>query len=517
MTPDEIRAAEQAAFDSGITPAQLMESAGTIAAEVICRCYPVAEQSAHILCGNGNNGGDGFVIARKLANLGANVTVVMTSGIPKTEQALEMLNKLRGLKVTVFDFESEPYVALDSVREASLVVDAVYGIGFRGAVPAKLHNLFRLVNNLTVPVVCVDVPSGLNAVTGEADTETVRADITVTFAAEKDGMLTEQGRRVCGKVATTPIGIEKFLPNSAPVKVSRPDNSEITLDEVLSCFSPRLNDSNKGDYGRLLTVCGSAGMMGAAVLALKAALRMGVGIVESALPRSLYPIAASMLCEPVFCLLDEASDGTIVSSARPLLRERSAKADAVLIGCGLGCSEGAAVVVSDLLSNCACPVILDADGINIAAEHNIIGKTVRSPLIITPHPGEMARLMHTDIAAIQGGREGAARSFAEEHGIVVVLKGHRTVIAAPGMAVRVNTTGNPGMATGGSGDVLAGMISSLVAQGMGMWQAAMCGTYLHGLAGDIAARRLSQRAMLPSDMIDELGELLLDLESRIHR
>jgi NAD(P)H-hydrate epimerase len=228
----------------------------------------------------------------------------------------------------------------------------------------------------------------------------------------------------------------------------------------------------------------------------------------------MYPLASASLQEPGFKLLDETDDGDFALSARAELREQMAVSSAMLIGCGLGMSKGAETLVLDCLLHAKCPLVLDADGINLAARHIDTVKAVNSPLILTPHPGEMARLTGLSIAEVQADRVGIARRFADETGTILVLKGHHTIIASPGQPARINTGGNPGMAVGGSGDVLAGMIASFLAQGMEPQVAAICGVYLHSAAGDKAAERLSQHYMLPGDIIDELSELFLILENR---
>lgn len=276
-------------------------------------------------------------------------------------------------------------------------------------------------------------------------------------------------------------------------------------EEIRRCFPPRSEDSHKGDYGTLLSVCGCYGMAGAALLAAEAALRCGTGLVVAAVPQTLYPIVAKALREAVFAPYNE-------ETAAETLLPRLKTASALLVGCGLGQEAWAAALLKELLKNAECPIVLDADGINLAARHISIAETVHAPLILTPHPKEMSRLLGGTVEEVQRDREEAAREAVRRTGAVVVLKGHRTVIAAPDGEVWVNTTGNPGMAVGGSGDVLAGMIAAFVAQGMPPMQAAKCGVYLHGMAGDRAAARLSQHAMLPSDIITELSGLFLNLE-----
>lgn len=275
-----------------------------------------------------------------------------------------------------------------------------------------------------------------------------------------------------------------------------------------ACFPKRQADSHKGTYGTLLSVCGSYGMAGAAILAARAAMRCGTGLVIAALPESIYPIAGTALPEVVFAPFTEQPAAAVVKGLTPHLQ----KSTALLLGCGLGNTAATAQLTEALFCAATCPLVLDADGINAAARHISILETAHPPLILTPHPKELARLLHTTVEHIQTDRQTAAKTAAERFDAVVVLKGHHTVIAAPNSMVSVNQTGNPGMAVAGSGDVLAGMIAGLLAQGVSPLDAARCGVYLHGAAGDLAAARLSQHAMLPTDMLDELGTLFLQLE-----
>ena len=278
-----------------------------------------------------------------------------------------------------------------------------------------------------------------------------------------------------------------------------------------SILRPRAAESNKGDYGRLLSVCGSEGMAGAAAMSALAALRCGAGIVEAALPRAIYPVVSLLAPEAVFTLLGLSGDGRLTDAARAALLAALSRADACLLGCGLGRGPAARELVPLVLREIRAPLVLDADGINLAAGNIDILKTARAPLILTPHPGEMARLLHSTVKEVQENREETARSFAREHGAVLVLKGAGTLVASPDGRLYRNRTGNPGMARGGSGDVLAGMIASFAAQGIEPFSAACGAVYLHGLAGDRCAARLSQSAMLPRDLIGALPELFLEL------
>lgn len=279
-------------------------------------------------------------------------------------------------------------------------------------------------------------------------------------------------------------------------------------DFVKRCLPPRLPESHKGTYGTLLSVCGSYGMAGAAVFAARAASRIGTGLVKSVLPASIYPIAAVQVPEAVFVPLPETTSEQQINCLSPHLFSAST----VLVGCGLGQSSQALDILVSLLRQTKCPLVLDADGINLAAQHISIKETVHSPLILTPHPMELARLLGCTVEKIQKDRQSAAVNAARQTGSIVVLKGHRTVVADANGVLWINTTGNAGMATAGMGDVLAGMIAGLSAQGVSAADAACGGVYLHGLAGDKAAKRLSKRSLLPSDVLEELSTLFADWE-----
>lgn len=280
------------------------------------------------------------------------------------------------------------------------------------------------------------------------------------------------------------------------------------LRTLRTMLKPRAAESNKGDYGRLLCVCGSEGMAGAAAMSIGAALRCGAGLVEAALPASIYPIVASRLAEPVFTLLHPLPDGSLSADDKKVLSGAIFRSSAILTGCGLGKN---ASVAAQVLKESTVPVVVDADGINYIAKHKYSLETCREPLILTPHPGEMARLLGTTAAEVQSHREEIARRFSSEHHVILVLKGAGTLVASPDGRLYRNPTGNPGMAKGGSGDVLAGMTASFAAQGIAPYDAAVGAVYLHGLAGDFCAAEKSQSAMLPTDLLDMLPKLFLKI------
>lgn len=285
----------------------------------------------------------------------------------------------------------------------------------------------------------------------------------------------------------------------------------IGMDTVRRMLRPRDPESNKGDYGRLLCVCGSEGMAGAAAMSVRAALRCGAGIVEAALPRSIYPIVSAQTPEAVFTLLDPSAEGGLSARDADLLGKALSKATACLVGCGLGTGAAALEEVGFLFAEARVPLIVDADGINLVACNINVLKTARAPVILTPHPGEMARLLGTSPSDVQAHRAEYAAGFACAHRVILVLKGAGTLVALPDGRLFRNTTGNAGMAKGGSGDVLAGMAGSFAAQGIEPWLAAAGAVYLHGLAGDRCAERFSQTAMLPTDLIGMLPSLFSEI------
>lgn len=496
----QTRKLEQAAAENGIDGLTLMENAGSAAAQVILEEMGKNPFFALILCGKGNNGGDGFVVARKLLEEGKRAAVFLPEGLPKTQEAKVMYERLKELGGKFFSFEQ----AMEACKNADVIVDGIYGIGFHGSLPEELVPLCHMVKESKARVFALDLPSGTRCDTGEFCGEAFRADVTVPFTSLKPVHVLYPSADMCGKTLVRQVGIPPWLIHS----------SECVMEEYGQDFVERLLpkrglSANKGTFGRLLCLCGSKGMAGAAIMAARAALRTGVGIADVSLPESIYPIVSACVPEAVFTVLEEEkTDGGIrgLTSFRKSLE----KASACVAGCGLG--SGAEPIVFRLLSEAKVPVLLDADGINSLAANIDVLKTAKMPVLLTPHPGEMARLLKLSVAEVQNDRLNIAGSFAEKYGVFLLLKGANTLIASPDGRICVNRTGNPGMATGGSGDVLSGIIGALLAQGMPVYEAAVCGAWLHGRAGDLCAERLSQTAMLPTDLIETLPSLFLSLK-----
>lgn len=468
----------------------LMQNAGRAAAEYIINATPTEGKTALLLCGKGNNGGDGFIIAEALLLSGAEVTVLLTHGLPATDSAQKAFALLSdGVRVT--DLSS-----FDSSKPFDLVVDAVFGTGANGKeLDPELAGLFAKIGRSDF---AVDVPSGLSCDTAEGAEFALPSKTTLTFGAPKLCHLLPRGREISGHVETLNIGIteEDFEKSGAFIREIAPATTE-----------KRRPTCHKNDFGTLLSVCGSYGMSGASIIAGKAALRSGVGILKQACVEENYLPCAVTLPEAV--LLPCKTEGkTYGKASLPALKEALSSADALLMGCGMGVSDSAKSVVEELLKTTKVPTVLDADGINMVASDIELLKDVKAPLILTPHPGEMARLLSVSPANIEKNRFETAKNFAQNYGVILVLKGANTVVADPKGNLFVCTKGNSGMATAGSGDMLAGIIAALLAKGKDPLSAALDGVWLHSAAGDVTAEELGEEAMLPTDMIDRLHRFL---------
>ncbi len=499
VTTAEMKQAEKNANDSGVSYLRLMENAGSTAFRVIREKIGLEHKRFVILCGTGNNGGDGFVVARKLSEQGCTVTTVITD-LPRTDDARTMYDSLNALQADILMMGmDEDRVIANCLSACDVIVDAVFGTGFHGALPERVAELFRLSNRATACRVSLDLPSGINGDSGEADCDAFSPDITVAFAAMKTAHILPQSAAACGEIHTVHIGIEEACFEDAGFLLTVLDES--IVEEALPI---RKADSHKGTYGRLLNISGSGNMPGAAVISTLAALRSGAGIVTLASTDAVVDIAAAHFFEATFLRCKADDEGMLSRASMRDLVGNAVKASACLIGCGMGVSEDTASILRAVVENCTSPIIIDADGINCLSRDINIIRTAKAPVILTPHIGEMARLSKRSIAEIKADAFRIARDFARQWNVILVLKDATTIVALPNGALFLNKTGNPGMARGGSGDMLAGMIASFAAQGIEPSLAAPCAVYLHGLCGDRTAEKRSQYGMLPGDMIAEL-------------
>ncbi len=491
----------------GMSPLRLMENAGSAAARIIRENYEVKEKRIVVVCGKGNNGGDGFVVARKLREYGADTRIVLASDMPATNEASEMRIRARDIGIPIVSYRTEPTSVSALIKSADLIVDAIFGIGFSGAPRKPIDALIRFICAVGKPVISIDIPSGANADTGAVEGDCIKADITVSFIALKPAHVISPSVYYCGRVISADIGIYKEAVDAVQTSLYLIDKSDIKNN-----FKKRPRDCHKGDFGTALAVCGSVGMCGAAEIAASAAVRCGAGIVKCAVPEGVYLPVAGYMPEYMVYPMPQTEKGGLSLNAYSKIMELEGKCDALLIGCGLGSDPETANLVKTLLKKTKKPVILDADGINaISADISILEK-IHAPVVLTPHPGEMARLCGVTSKEIQKSRFKYARDFAQKYNVILVLKGANTIVATAD-AVYVNLTGSPAMATAGTGDMLSGMILSFITQGMGMTDAVKSAVYLHGLSGERAAEKYSERFVTPSDMIKELPELFLDFET----
>lgn len=495
VSPLEMMKLEEKANQAGVNYDTMMERAGTGLAEHLARIAVEKENDTLVfLCGNGNNAGDCFVAARILAKR-FTVIVCMLSGVPKTRTAYTKFKLMKNVRVL-----ENPDQIREAVEQNTLLVDGIFGIGFRGTLSPFIKELSALIGNSPEKsCIAVDIPSGGSGLNGGVAEGTLHCDATITFGAAKTGLFLAPLSEYCGAIYLVEIGIpdEAFAMLEYPVK-------RLTSEYVHENLPRRPANAHKGMFGRLLSISGSRNMPGAAILAAKAALRCGVGLYTVASDPDVCRLVVSQAPEATLLPLPTDASGTIAASSVPSILENAKTASCVLLGCGLGQSEAVRQAVLTLIQKLDCPIILDADGLNVIASGIDILHKAKAKIVLTPHPGEMSRLLHCSVEEIQKDRLKAAKRFAVRFpNTVVVLKGAGTVIATAEHAA-VNTTGNSGMSKGGSGDILAGIIASFTAQGIEPELAAQMGVYLHGLAGDCAAAEFTRRAMLPSDLIDQL-------------
>ncbi len=486
----------------GVPSLTLMENAGTAVAEFVISQYPSAERIG-VICGKGNNGGDGFVVARKLHGAGKGVRIILLAEPSQLRgDAAEMFARLPVAPVIARSSEELRGEQAQAVFESEILLDAILGTGFKPPVSGLYAEAIRTLNASSAPVIAVDIPSGADAdVMGEQTGTVARADAVVTFTAPRPAHVF--GRLTDGVTVIAPIG----SPEGAIV--SSLQLNLITAHDIAPLIGPRPLAANKGSFGHVLVIGGSVGKAGSVAMAGMAALRTGAGLSTVATPKSVLATVAGFHPEVMTEPLDETAAGTISTRAF-----ESGAMDAVIkgktvlaVGPGISRHQETSEFVRSLVTTCKTPLVLDADGLNAfegrAGELNGKGRS----LVITPHPGEMARLVASTVVAVQRERINVARSFAREHELIVVLKGHRTLIAQPDSTVWVNTTGNPGMATGGTGDILTGMVGGLIAQNPEhIAEAVIAAVHLHGLAGDVARESMGEHSLVATDLLKALPE-----------
>ena len=519
LTAAEMREADRRTIEEvGLPGAVLMENAGTAVARLIRERFPAARWPV-ILCGRGNNGGDGFVVARRLLDLAPATLLVGTRAEVRADALLHMGAYERSGGTVAEVADAAAWAALrPEVERADLIVDALLGTGLRqqpeGLVAQVIADVAAQHERMGTPVVAVDIPSGLPSDAGEVAWRTIVATLTVTFAAHKYGHVLPPASDRVGEVVVAEIGIPEAL-----IRAAQPTLWLLERADAARAWPPRPAGAHKGTFGHVLVVAGSVGKSGAAVLSALGALRAGAGLVTVATCQGALPLVAQgrneLMTEPL------AGDRFVEAGAAARALALAGSRDAVVLGPGLGQEPATREFVREVVRKCPVPLVLDADGLNALSgsprEASALEALRReTPTVVTPHPGEMSRLAGVGTDQVQRRRLETARAFAVEKGAVVVLKGQRTIVADPAGRAAVNPTGNPGLATGGTGDVLSGMIGALLARGCDGWTAATAGVFTHGHAADRAVERLGEEALLAGDLLDSLPDALVDLTGEGH-
>jgi ADP-dependent NAD(P)H-hydrate dehydratase / NAD(P)H-hydrate epimerase len=506
LTADEMRRADRRTIDEiGLPGPVLMENAGAAVARLVDERFPLARRVV-VVCGRGNNGGDGFVVARRLGARAEALLLGERDGVEGDARTHLLACERSGARVSVVADADAWARALRRVQDADLVVDAVLGTGLRSA-PSGLAKeaISAIVDRFEagIPVVAVDLPSGVPSDGGALDWPTARATVTVAFAAPKRGHVLPPACEQTGELVIADIGIPaECVAAAGPLLFLLEDA------DAAGAFPPRRRGAHKGDFGHLLVVAGSLGKTGAAVLAAGGALRAGAGLVTVATPEPCLPVVAVARAEAMTEPLPATAGGGLDDAALTRLLDLAAERDAVVLGPGLGQDPKTRLLVRAFVRACPVPMVIDADGLNAlapaegeAAAHHVLRREAAT--VLTPHPGEMARLVGRRTAEVQRERAETAIALARETGAVVVLKGERTLVAEPSGRAAVAATGNPGMATGGTGDVLAGVVGSLLAR-HGALLSATAAVVVHGRAGDLAARDHGEEGLTAGDLVEAL-------------
>lgn len=504
---------QMAIKELGIPGVVLMENAGFKVVENIQKMIGNLQgKKFSIFAGKGNNGGDGFVIARHLLNAGAEAKVLLFADPNEiagdARINLNILQKMGGSVLSVIRPNSLNLIKL-TMAYTDLVVDAVFGTGFKGIVPAQTGEVFKIINASGKPVLSVDIPSGLEADTGQVYGPCIRAARTVTFAQAKLGLVIQQGPEYTGELVIADISIPPGLVNTLGIK-----RFFTTPAMVKGLLPVRDSASHKGTFGRILVIGGSLGLSGAPAMTSMAALRAGAGLVTLAVPASIHSSMEVKLTEVMTRPLPETQESSISLEALPEILRLSKGIDVLALGPGMSGSVSTVDLVRRLVSEVKVPMVIDADGLNALAGTGDFLKTCPAPLILTPHPGEMARLLGIKTEEVQNNRIGTALAAAQKFNAIVVLKGFRTIVAGPDGTVYINPTGNAGMGSGGTGDVLTGIIAGFLGQGLGPLESAVAGVYIHGAAGDLAAREKGMSALIAGDLLEYLPTVTREYESR---
>jgi hydroxyethylthiazole kinase-like uncharacterized protein yjeF len=499
---EQMQKAELDCSNFGISVDNLMENAGrAVAQEIRNISNDLRRDNIVIAVGPGNNGGDGLVAARYLYTWGADVRVYLCGKRPEGDPNLTLVQQL-GISIINASSDSNNNHLTKLLSEATLIIDAVFGTGKSRAISGKYAQVLNMIiearhTHRDLKIIALDLPSGLNANNGEVDAATPEVDYTVALGFAKVGLFNQPGSEKAGIIKIVDIGI--------PSKLVDYVKTDLITDQSIKCFLPKRSlVSNKGTYGKVLALVGSLNYIGAAYLSCIGTMRVGAGLTTLAARRSLLPILASKISEITYLPLPEIKNDVDVTNSMELLVQNLPVYDVLLVGCGIGQTLPTVKLMKRLILNSQSnlpPVVLDADGLNILSKSKDWWTKFRGDAILTPHAGEMARLLETNISNVQHNRIEIARDSAVNWNKTLVLKGAYTVIASPEGQVRVSPFANPGLASAGTGDVLAGCIAGMVAQGLPLFDAATCGVYLHSQAAEMVKAEMGEAGMMASDLL----------------
>ncbi|MFW0859703.1 MAG: NAD(P)H-hydrate dehydratase [Dehalococcoidia bacterium] len=504
VTVEQMLELERLSADVGSPPDVLMENAGLAVANRAREFLGgVIGRSILILVGPGNNGGDGLVAARHLHDWGGRIHLFLVKRQTRNDKNFS-LNMERGISWTDVAAGGDPSIFDRALSSADMVIDALFGTGKTRPLEGTIRQMLERVSAVKesrpgLKILAIDLPSGMDADTGATDPACLAADLTVTLGYPKVGLFKFPGAATVGQLDIADIGIPADLAEGIATEM-------ITAESVRALLPSRPLDANKGTFGRLLVVAGSINYVGAAYLACEGAMRVGTGLVTLATAKSLHPVLASKLIEVTYIPLPESEPGVIKREAAPVIRERLADYDAMLLGCGLGQDPATAQFFRELLFDGppGIPLVIDADGLNILAQIPQWWEMLPGKAVLTPHPGEMSRLTGDPVAEIQKERVETTLKAAAEWKQTVVLKGAFTVVASSEGQVRISGAANPGLASAGTGDVLSGVIAGLMVQGLSHFDAASCGVYLHAMAGELVREELGDTGMVAGDLLLKL-------------
>ena len=513
-TAQQMREIDRTAIEEWKIPGVvLMENAGINVLSIMEDYFgDMKGSNVTIISGKGNNGGDGCVVARHLKNRGGVPQIILLAEKEKIKGDAR-INLETVLKAGIEVFEVSNREMFNArirkiIKESDIIVDAILGTGLSEAVKGFYADVIEYLNELDTPIVSIDLPSGLFSDTGDIKGPSVMADLTVTLCLPKISLVTYPAAYFAGFVEIGDIGIPEKI-----IEGSKINTFIIEEEEIGQLFPPRLEDSHKGDFGHVLVVAGSPGKTGAAAMTSQSALKSGAGLVTLAIPESLNSIVEVKLTEVMSLPVSETNEKTFSRDSERQILDFAKGKSVVAIGPGISTNKETCEVVKNLVRKLSIPIVIDADGINALDGDARILREAKADIVITPHPGEMSRLCGIKKDVIQKDRISSARDFAVRNKVHVVLKGKNTVIADPNGDVFINLTGNPGMASGGTGDVLTGMIAGFISQGLSPIDAAKAGVYLHGLSGDLMLEKRGEISLTAMDILKGLPNAIKKVQS----